>query len=100
MPSVVTANRLGDGAVVYLGPKGRWTVDIKEAEVAADKTALAALEAVAAKAAADQLVVSVYAMDVALTDGRPAPLSVREKIRAQRGPTVPALPRRSRHVPL
>jgi hypothetical protein len=46
------------------------------------------------------LVVSVYPMDVGLTDGHPAPLSVREKIRAQRGPTIPALPRRSRHVPV
>jgi hypothetical protein len=100
MPSVVTANRLADGAVVYLAPEARWTVDIKEAEVAADKTALAVLEAVAAEAAAEQLVVSVYSMDVGLTDGRPTPLSVREKIRAQRGPTIPALPRRSRHVPL
>jgi len=100
MPSVVTANRLADGAVVYLAPEARWTLDINEAEVAADKTALAALEAVAAKAAAEQLVVSVYSMDIGLTDGRPAPLSVREKIRAQRGPTIPALPRRSRHVPV
>jgi hypothetical protein len=100
MPSVVTANRIGDGAVVYLAPDARWTVDLEEAEVAADKAALATLEAVAAQAAANQLVVSVYSMDVGLTDGRPTPLSVREKIRAQRGPTIPALPRRSRHVPL
>ena len=95
MPSIVTANRIGDGAVVYLAPQARWTVDIKEAEVAADKTALAALEAVAAKAAADQLVVSVYAMEVGLNDGHPVPLSMREKIRAQRGPTIPALSRRA-----
>jgi hypothetical protein len=95
MPSIVTANCIGDGAVVYLARGAQWTVDIKEAEVAADKTALAALEAVAAQAAAEQRVVSVYAMDVGLADGRPAPLSMREKIRAQRGPTIPALPRRS-----
>ena len=95
MPSIVTANRIGDGAVVYLAPQGRWTVDIKEAEVAADKTALAALQAVADKAAADQLVVSVYAMEVGLKADHPAPLSMREKIRAQRGPTIPALPRRA-----
>ena len=95
MPSIVTANRIGDGAVVYLARGAQWTADIKEAEVAADKTALAALEAVAAQAAAEQRVVSVYAMDVGLDDGRPAPLSMREKIRAQRGPTIPTLPRRS-----
>jgi hypothetical protein len=95
MPSIVTANRIGDGAVVYLAPKAQWTVDINEAEVAADKAALAALEAVAAQGVAEQRVVSVYAMDVGLTDGRPTPLSMREKIRAQRGPTIPALPRRS-----
>ena len=95
MPSIVTANRIGDGAVVYLAPGARWTVDIKEAEVAADQAALAALEEVAAQAAAEQRVVAVYAMEVGLSDGRPAPLSMREKIRAQRGPTIPALPRRS-----
>jgi predicted nucleotidyltransferase len=95
MPSIVTANRIGDGAVVYLAPSARWTVDIKEAEVAPDKTALAALEAVAAQTAAEQRVVSVYSMEVGLNEGRPAPLSMREKIRAQRGPTIPALPRRS-----
>ena len=95
MPSIVTANRIGDGAVVYLAPGAQWTVDIKEAEVAADKAALAALEAVAAQAAAEQRVVAVYGMEVGLSDGRPAPLSMREKIRAQRGPTIPALPRRS-----
>jgi hypothetical protein len=95
MPSIVTANLISDGAVVYLAPEARWTGDIKESVVAADKTALAALEAVAAKAAADQLVVAVYSMEVGLRDGRPAPLSMREKIRAHRGPTIPALPRRS-----
>jgi hypothetical protein len=95
MASIVTANRIDDGVVVYLAPKARWTVDIKEADVAADKTALAALEAVAAQAAAEQLVVAIYAMEVGLAEGRPVPLSMREKIRAQRGPTVPALPRRA-----
>jgi Protein of unknown function (DUF2849) len=94
MPRIVTANRLADGAVVYLAPEARWTIHIKEAEVAADKSAQAALEAVAAKEAADQLVVSVYAMEVGLSDGRPVPLSMREKIRAQHEPTIPALPRR------
>jgi hypothetical protein len=95
MPSIVTANRIGDGAVVYLAPGARWTPDVKQAEVAADKTALAALEAAAAQAAAEQRVVSVYAMEVGLADGRPTPLSMREKIRAQRGPTIAALPRRT-----
>ena len=95
MPSIVTANRLADGKVVYLAPEQRWTVNINEAEVAADKTAQAALLAAAAKAAADRLVVSVYAIEVGLSDGRPAPLSMREKIRAQHEPTIPALPRRS-----
>ena len=31
MPSVITANRLTDGVVVYLAPGGAWTEDIEEA---------------------------------------------------------------------
>ena len=35
MPSVVTANRLTDGIVVYLAPDGGWVEDIARARIAA-----------------------------------------------------------------
>ena len=88
MPSVVTANRLASGAVVYLGPAGTWVDKIGAAEVAADKAALATLETIAAKAADAREVVTVYPIDVVIENGRPAAISVREKIRAAHGPTV------------
>lgn len=88
MPSVVTGNLLCTGEVVYLAPDGRWVPDLASAEVAADKAELARLEEIAQRAVASQEVTAVYAVDVGLADGRPVPLSVREKIRASRGPTI------------
>jgi hypothetical protein len=88
MPNVVTANLLASGDVVYLGRDGLWVREIAEAEVATDKPQLTALEDAANRSIADQTVTSVYAMDVGLDNGCPIPLSVREKIRAQHGPTV------------
>ena len=88
MPSVVTANRLASGAVVYLGPAGVWVEALADADVAPDKAALAALEAIAARSADAREVVTVYPMDVALAAGRAAAISVREKIRAARGPSI------------
>lgn len=88
MPKIITANLLLSGDVVYLDPQGAWVRDIARAAVAEDKAEIAALEEVAARAFEAREVLSVYAMDVVLVDGRPAPKSVREKIRAGLGPTV------------
>ena len=86
--SVVTANLLGSGEVVYLAAGGLWVVELGEAEVARDKTELARLEAQAQHAIAGQHVTAVYAMDVGVIDGQPTALSVREQIRAAHRPTV------------
>jgi hypothetical protein len=88
MPSVVTANLLETGDVVYLGPAGKWLRDLGDAEVANDKAELAQLDEIAQRAVAAREVTAVYAMDVSTANGRPTPLSVREKIRAAHGPTV------------
>jgi hypothetical protein len=88
LPSVVTANLLHTGEVVYLAEGERWVLELDDAEVAADKAGLARLEDAAQRAVAAQQVTAVYAMDVTLAGGRPAPLSVREKIRAAHRPTV------------
>jgi hypothetical protein len=88
MPSVVTANRLIDGIVVYLAREGGWTEEIGLARLAANEDEIKALEAEAAKDVAARKVVAVYPMDVAVRDGTVDPLSVRERIRAAHRTTL------------
>ena len=66
MPSVVTANRLLDGIVVYLAPDGGWVEDLGHARLANTEDEIEALESEAAKAVAERKVVAVYPMDVAI----------------------------------
>ena len=87
-PSIVTANLLSTGEVVYLAPEGDWVADIAAAEIAGDKAGLARLETWAAASVAEQRVLAVYALDVAVTGGIPRPISARERIRAAHGPSV------------
>ena len=88
-PVVITANRLGDGAVVYRSADGRWTKDLAAAAVVT--TTLAAIELLTA-ALADKLeAVDVYVAPVTLTrEQQVLPGNLRERIRLN-GPTV-ALP--------
>jgi hypothetical protein len=88
MPSVVTANRLTDGIVVYLAPDGGWVEELARAKLADSEEGTKALESEAAKAVAERRVVAVYPMDVVIQDGMPAALSVREKIRAAHRTTL------------
>ena len=87
-PQVLTANRLRAGDVVYLGPGGVWITDLTRAAVARDAAQLSALEVLATGGVQQQKVVGVYAIDVELSGDKPAPRSVKETIRAKRGPTV------------
>ncbi len=84
---VMTANRLDDGAVVYLDRRGRWTETLAGASVAESEAACQALQASAAEAVGRQLIVGPYLFEVALEGGIPRPLGQREIIRAA-GPTV------------
>ena len=88
-PVVITANRLGDGAVVYRSADGRWTKDLAAAAVVT--TTPAAIELLTA-ALADKLeAVDVYVAPVTLTrEQQVLPGNLRERIRLN-GPTV-ALP--------
>lgn len=88
MPSVVTANDLRSGAVVYLAPDGRWVEKLNDAAVANDAAALKRFETLAEAAVVGTAVTAVYAFDVRLAEGRPEPISVRERIRAAHQPTV------------
>lgn len=82
MPAVVTANDLNSGRVVYMDTRGGWSSTLASAAIAADAQHREQLVALAAGAAARCIVTAVYAFDVRLVEGRPEPISVRERIRA------------------
>ena len=88
MPSVVTANQLRTGAVVYLTRNGGWVETLDGADAATTPEELEHLEALALSAVERNEVTAVYAFDVRLADGRPEPVSVRERIRAARSPSI------------
>jgi hypothetical protein len=88
MPSVLTANRLTDGIVVYLAAGGEWTEQIANARVADSVEEVKALETIAENAVRERIVIGAYPMLVALNDGAIDPLSVRERIRASHRTTL------------
>ena len=83
-PSVVTANALLEGDVVYLTPSDTWARHLSEAEVLTDE-AHAQLRLIEASARADE-VVGVYLAEVKPTATGPRPVHFREAFRA-RGPS-------------
>jgi len=85
-PVVVTANRVGDGAVVYRRADGEWSTDLADAVVTTDG---AIARALINEANADDLnAVGPYVAPVKLTDtGKLRPGNLRELIR-HRGPTI------------
>ncbi len=89
MPSVITANRLTDGVVVYLASGGNWTEDIEQASRGETDEEVKALETEAETGVRERIVVGVYPMPVALKDdGTVDPISVRERIRAAHRTTL------------
>jgi hypothetical protein len=78
---VASANRLGDGLVVYLDDAGSWTTRLEFAALSRDqRSAEILLERARAEAfgVVDPFLVAVAESD----DGTLEPLSLREKIRA------------------
>jgi hypothetical protein len=88
-PVVVTANRLGDGAVVYRAADGGWTTSLTAAAVV---TTAPEADALLGAANADGIrAVGPYVAPVEVTeDHRVLPGNLRERIRVG-GPTI-ALP--------
>jgi hypothetical protein len=88
-PVVITANRLGDGAVIYRTEGGQWSTRLEQAEVA---TTVAAARTLLAGATADGInAVGPYVAPVRQdAEGALQPGNLREAIR-QAGPTI-ALP--------
>lgn len=80
---VLTANRLRDGRPVYLAAERRWSETLGDAETTAASADLDA--ALAWSKTEERDVCDPYVMKAALLDGRAAPASTREQIRA-RGP--------------
>lgn len=86
----ITANRLWDGAVVYLADGGTWRETLAGCRLAASDAECKAMEAVARWAAQTNIVVAPYVIELeadAVESLRPRRL--RESIRAG-GPTVRA----------
>lgn len=87
-PKVMTANRLSDGAVVYLTLAHTWSDRFADAHASAEPTELAGFEATALEAVRGRVVVGTYLFPVAVQrDGSLVPLGQRERIRSA-GPTV------------
>ena len=85
---VITANDLGDGLVVFLDQDGGWTHEIALARVVEDGPDLEGAVAYAKAQHDARVVVEPYPIDVTVIDGVPVPVRFREKIRADRGPTI------------
>jgi hypothetical protein len=85
--SVLTANRLDDGIVVFLDFEGAWNESLAEAVVARDPGEARALEDRGAYDAAHNLVVEPYLVEVREDAGRLIPIRTRERIRVA-GPSI------------
>ena len=84
---IVTANRLIDGAVVYLTESDGWSEMIADASLATTETQRTALLEAAAHDLKNRIVVGPYAMTAEDSPLGPVPLTQRERIRAA-GPTI------------
>ena len=87
MQQVVTANRLRDGTVVFFGPGEGWVDRLADATVFTSVEASTAALQSAQRDEAKNIVLDIYAIDVADQGGVLKPVKLREAIRAQ-GPTV------------
>ncbi len=84
---VITANRLLNGDVVWMGESGTWVERVTLAKVLEDKEAVEEGLALGAEAERQQEVVGVYDIAVTIEDGVIVPVRYREQIRAT-GPTT------------
>ena len=87
MPQMIIANRLIDGAVVFLAPGDSWDVSIDAGTVIADDLEGQRLLGVAKQHEARCMVVDPTLIEVTVENGKPRPTAIREAIRAF-GPTV------------
>lgn len=91
MSQAVTANRLGDGRVVFLTASGEWTTRFAEAAFAPSEADAAPALEIANRDVGRQLIVDPYLVDVDQSGATPRPSKLREAIRAF-GPTIAYAP--------
>ncbi len=84
---ILTANRLTDGAAVWLCRDHSWCTSISNAELAGDEVTEEKLVRAGRAALAKNEVVDVNLIDVELVDGAVRPKRLRERIRVG-GPTT------------
>lgn len=85
--SVLTANRLEDGVVVFLDFEGAWSENIAEALAARSPDEVRQLQDRGAHDAARNLVVEPYLVEVREVGGSLVPIRYRERVRVS-GPSV------------
>lgn len=85
---VVTANKLMDGAVIYLAAGGSWTEVLAGARFLTDEAEQTRLLQIAAQDVDRRIILDPYLMAAKTGANGPEPISQRERIRAT-GPTVP-----------
>lgn len=85
---ILTANRLTDGAVIYLTAAGTWTTEIRQSVVAREEKAASALLVRGQSDAAAAIVVAPYLIAALEGADGPRAASLREQIRAA-GPSQP-----------
>ena len=95
---VISANRLGDGVVVYLAADNSWSEFIAGSVIALDEPTADGLLAHAKQAEQDRVVIDPYLIDVAEVDGEVRPTKYREFIRAT-GPSVRPDLSKQKYVP-
>jgi uncharacterized protein DUF2849 len=86
-PQMVTANRLIDGATVYMTAGNDWSERFVDGVVLNDKDSAEAALKASDEAVAARLVVGPYLIEVAATENGPQPISAKERIRAAHLPT-------------
>ena len=87
MPQMIIANRLRDGAVVFLAPGESWDTAIAAGAVIEAEAEATRLMAVAKRDEGECRVIDPQLIDVEIKDGKPRPTAIREAIRAF-GPTI------------
>jgi len=87
MPQMIIANRLVDGAVVFLAPGEGWTTAIASGLVIDDEAEAQRLLGAAKQLEARSPVIDPQVIQVGVDDGAVRPVEIRELIRAF-GPTV------------
>ncbi|WP_068087857.1 DUF2849 domain-containing protein [Polycladidibacter stylochi] len=84
---LITANRLLNGEVVWLGAEGQWVSSFTKATPLETAEQLEAAEKRAQADSDNQLVLGAYSIEVCMEAGEFKPVQLKEVIRAQ-GPTT------------